>query len=118
MTKPLAVMPDPVRVAGFKGVNNRLDPTAMGLEWQLDAIGVLCDDAAYLIQQPDAFAARTLVADGFATRSGRLFVSLTDNSLCELGAAGETLRAEPSVTGPPFHWINLGIGAICQNRSR
>ena len=32
-------------IAGFKGINNRIDPTRLGWESQLEAVNVLCDDA-------------------------------------------------------------------------
>jgi hypothetical protein len=41
------------RVDAFKGLNNRIDPTRIGLEWQLQADNVLCDDANYLTRRPD-----------------------------------------------------------------
>jgi hypothetical protein len=36
-------------IAGFKGLNNRLDPTVAGPQWLMQADNALCDDAGYLL---------------------------------------------------------------------
>ena len=98
----------PIRVGPFKGLNNRLDPTALGLEWQLRAENALCDDAGYLTRAPSPRAHESGYKDLFATRAGRLLFITDDDALVERSDAGVTTVLAEGVTGAPFCWAELG----------
>lgn len=98
----------PVSVSGFKGLNNRLDPTALGLEWQLEASNVLCDDASYLVQRPGSATFLSNVADVHGMGDGRLFVVDTSGTLFEVASDGTTRTRATGFTGAPFQWAELG----------
>lgn len=107
MANPPAAPQNP-RVDGFKGVNNRLDPTRLGFEWQLQAENVLCDDAGYLIRRPGNVPVATGYKDMFATRNGRLLLITTEDALVERYDDGAETTLATSVTGGPFAWCELG----------
>lgn len=98
----------PVSVSGFKGLNNRLDPTALGLEWQLEASNALCDDASYLVQRPGSATYLSNVADIHGTDDGRLFVVDTSDTLFEVASDGTTRTRATGFSGAPFQWAELG----------
>jgi hypothetical protein len=104
-------------VQGFRGLNNRLDPTALGLEWQLTAENVLCDDAGYLTRRPGVEAFLSGFTDVYGTRNGRLLAITTDDALVELTEAGETIPLHTGVTGGPFQWAELGYAFFLQSKS-
>jgi len=68
----------PAAVRGFKGLNNRVDPTALGLEWQIQADNLLCDDAGYLTRRPGL---QTL-SSGLRDLYGRRFTAMDGQDLC------------------------------------
>lgn len=96
-------------VDGFKGLNNRVQPTRLGLEWQLQADNVLCDDAGYLVRRPgiESFNASGYL-DVHGTRDGRLLAIDTSNNLVELNESGESTTLHTGITGGPFVWCELG----------
>lgn len=96
------------RVDAFKGINNRIDPTRIGLEWQLQADNVLCDDANYLTRRPGNKPQTTGILDMYGTRNGRLLLITTGNALVERFDDGTTTTLATSVTGGPFIWCELG----------
>ena len=69
----------PIRIGPFKGLNNRLDPTALGLEWQLQAENALWRDIFI-----------TLLISGFSGAASYLYRVKKQNrhtfSLIELAA--------------------------------
>lgn len=95
-------------VSGFKGLNNRLDPTALGLEWQLEANNALCDDASYLVQRPGFAAFLSDVADIHGTDDGRLFIVDTSDTLAEVASDGTLRTRATGFAGAPFQWAELG----------
>jgi hypothetical protein len=103
-----AAMPFKV-VNGFKGINNKIDSVRLGLEWQLQADNVLCDDAGFLVRRPGV---QTFKASGYSdvhgTRDGRLLAITTGDELVELNDAGELTLLYTGVTGAPFVWVELG----------
>jgi hypothetical protein len=103
-------------VQGFKGLNNRIDPTALGLEWQLTAENVLCDDAGYLTRRPGIAAFLSGFTDVYGTRNGRLLAITTGNALVELAESGETVPLHTGVTGGPFQWAELGYAFFLQSK--
>lgn len=104
-------------VQGLKGLNNRLDPTALGLEWQLMAENVLCDDAGYLTRRPGVETFLSGYKDVYGTRNGRLLAITTDDALVELTEAGETIPLHTGVTGGPFQWAELGYAFFLQSKA-
>ena len=96
-------------VDGFNGLNNRVQPTRLGLEWQLQADNVLCDDAGYLVRRPgiESFKASGYL-DVHGTRDGRLLAIDTSNNLVELNESGESTTLHTGITGGPFVWCELG----------
>lgn len=102
-------MPDYPKVEAFKGLNNRIDPTRLGLEFQLQADNVLCDDAGYLTRRPgiETFKASGYI-DIYGTRDGRLLAIDTSNNLVELDEYGASETLHVGVTGGPFVWCELG----------
>lgn len=104
-------------VQGFKGLNNRLDPTRLGLEWQLIAENVLCDDAGYLTRRPGIETVLSGFKDVYGTRNGRLLAITTGDALVELTEAGDVLPLHTGVTGGPFQWAELGYALFLQSKA-
>ena len=97
------------KIEAFKGLNNRVDPVRMGLEWQLQADNVLCDDAGYLVRRPGVASFKDSgYTDVYGTRYGRLLAITTENALVELNEHGESTPLHTGVTGGPFVWCELG----------
>lgn len=97
-----------VSVSGFKGINNRQDPTALGLEWQLSASNTLCDTTEYLIRRPGYEEFLTSVADAFGAQDGRMFVVTAGDVLLEVKSNGTTVTRATGFTGGLFEWAELG----------
>jgi hypothetical protein len=97
------------RVDGFKGLNNRIDPIRLGLEWQLQADNVLCDDANFLTRRPGltAFAGSGL-KDVHGTRDGRLLAIDASDRLVQIDDQGVSSVLHTGITGAPFQWAELG----------
>jgi len=96
-------------VRGFKGLNNRIDPTALGLEWQVQADNLLCDDAGYLVRRPGLAAFTGVgIKDVHGTRDGRLLVIDASDRLVQINEAGESTILHTGITGAPFQWAELG----------
>ena len=108
---------NPVQVRGFKGLKNRIDPTALGLEWQLVAENVLCDDAGYLTRRPGMDAFLSGFKDVYGTRNGRLLAITTGDVLVELTDSGDVLPLHTGVTGGPFQWAELGYAFFLQSKA-
>jgi hypothetical protein len=104
-------------VQGFKGLNNRLDPTALGLKWQLTAENVMCDDAGYLTRRPGINTFLSDFKDVYGTRNGRLLAITTNDALVEITEVGEILPLHTGVTGGPFQWVELGYAFFLQSKS-
>lgn len=99
----------PTIVNGFKGINNRIDPTRMGLEWQLQADNCLCDDASYLVRRPG----KTVLVDGtytdlYGTLDGRLLAINASNQMVQIDSYGAETILHAGITGGPFQWAELG----------
>lgn len=101
-------------VREFKGLNNRIDPTLLGMDWQLEASGVLLDNASRFVGQPIPVSVRSAV-DAYGARDGRLFVA-TVSRLYQLGANHEVLM-EWAITGAPFLWAEVGTALFLQSIS-
>lgn len=97
------------KIEAFKGLNNRVDPVRLGLEWQLQADNCLCDDAGYLVRRPgiESFKSSGYI-DVYGTRDGRLLAVDTSNKLVELNEHGDSITLHTGVTGGPFVWCELG----------
>jgi hypothetical protein len=104
-------------VQGFRGLNNRLDPTRLGLEWQLQATNALCDDAGYLLRRPGLSAFLSGFKDVYGTRSGRLLAITDGDGLVELTGAGDVVPWHTGVTGGPFQWVELGYALFLMSDS-
>lgn len=107
----------PIRVNSFKGINNRLDPTALGLEWQVHADNVLCDNAGYLQRRPGLEPFATGLKDCFATQAGRLFGIDASDWLVSIESDGRSLPLFGGITGAPFRWAELGTALFLQSIS-
>lgn len=99
-------------VSGFKGLNNRLDPTALGPEWQMRADNALCDDARYLVRRPGYAAFLASVTDVFATRDERLFAVTQAGALYEVYADASYRQRATGFVGGPFRWAELGYATF------
>lgn len=115
-------MADPVKnptiASQFRGINNRVDPTRLGLEWQIEAHNVLCDAAGYLVRRPGFREA--LVADLidiYATTSGRLLAIDAANRLIEMDREHHVHVLHEGVHGAPFQWAELGYALFLQSRA-
>lgn len=95
-------------VSGFKGINNRIDPTRLGLEAQLEAVNVLCDDAGYLTRRPGLVPLASGYVDAYGTRNGRLLLITASGDLVERFDDGTESIRSTGVTGAPFAWCELG----------
>jgi hypothetical protein len=104
-------------VQGFKGLNNRLDPTRLGLEWQLQATNALCDDAGYLTRRPGLSAFLSGFKDVHGTRDGRLLAITEGDGLVELTEDGDVVPWHTGVTGGPFQWAELGYALFLMSDS-
>ncbi|MER2558739.1 MAG: hypothetical protein ABTQ93_14860 [Candidatus Competibacter denitrificans] len=110
MTTPLAVpgipedRPSP-RIEGFKGLDNRNPPSALGLAWQQDAVNVVCDNTGWLRKRPGLSLLRTAVMDVHATSGGRWYFVDSQSHLCD--GRDATVLADAFV-GAPFSWFELG----------
>lgn len=107
----MAKAPDPI-IGGFKGLNNRLDPTALGPQWQLQADNVLCDMAGYYVRRPGYSAVIDGISDGFGTKDERLFLVTSGGALLEDGRE----RAS-GFLGAPFRWAELGTAVFALSDS-
>jgi hypothetical protein len=107
----------PNQVSGFKGLNNRIDPTRLGLEWQLAAENVLVDDAGYITRRPGVETFLSGFKDLYGTRNGRLLAVTTGDMLVELTETGETIPLHADVTGGPFQWAELGYAFFLQSKA-
>ncbi len=107
-------MPDdqPVKITAFKGLNNRIDPTRLGPEWQLEAKNTLCDDAGYQVLRPGSAEFATLIADMHGTQDGRLYTVSTTGVLSEVKADGTAIQRATGFTGAPFQWAELGYAVF------
>lgn len=104
-------------VAAFKGINNRLDPTRLGLVHQLQADNALCDDAGFLVRRPGQVAVTSGILDSYGTRNGRLLLVTTGGALLERFADGTTTTLTTGLTGGPFQWAELGYALFVQSAS-
>lgn len=104
-------------VDGFKGINNRMDPAALGLQWQLRADNTLLDDAQHHVLRPGYGLFLSDVADLFGTRDERLFVVTTAGSLYEVQASGVWRLRAIGFTGGPFQWAELGYAVFAQSET-
>lgn len=93
----------------FKGLNNRIDPIRLGLEWQLQANNCLCDDAGFLTRRPGI---TTNIGSGYkdiyGTRDGRLLAIDASDKLVQIDEVGAEIVLQSGVTGAPFQWTELG----------
>ena len=99
-------------IRGFKGINNRLDPSALGPEWQLTAENTLCDSAGYLIRRPGYSALMTDVIDAYGTKNDRLFVVSSSDALVEILEDGTAAQRAAGFSGGPFSWAELGYAVF------
>ena len=102
-------------IEGFKGLNNRIDPTRLGFEWQLQADNVLCDDAGYLTRRPGWVETATGISDAYGARDGRLLAITTADALVEVAADGSVQTLATGITGAPFQWAELGYAVFLRS---
>ena len=107
--------PDLPMVRGFKGLNTRAEPTALGWEWLLDSHNVLCDDQGTLRRRPGKRPLAGSYLDLFATRNGRLLAVQSSNELVEIHADGAVEVLLAGLTGAPFAWAQLGTALFVQS---
>lgn len=104
-------------VTQFKGINNRIQPTALGLEFQLSAENVLCDNAGYLVRRPGVNPFLSGLKDVYGTRNGRLLAIDTEDQLIEVHESGDVVILATGVTGSPFQWVELGYAFFLQSKT-
>lgn len=104
-------------ITGFKGINNRIDPIALGLQWQLGADNALVDNAGFLIRRPGYSAVLSNVVDLYGTKDGRLFVVTADTSLFEVAADGSYRQRAIGFSGAPFQWAELGYAIFAMSET-
>jgi hypothetical protein len=100
------------RIIGFKGINNRLDPTALGWQWQLQAENLLCSDAGHLVSRPGYTSLFGGVVDAFQPPGQPLLVVTSDNTLQELHEDGSIRTRATGLIGAPFEWATLGYATF------
>lgn len=110
-----ATAPSSPPIRGFRGVNNRVDPSALGPEWQLTAENTLCDSAGYLIRRPGYFAVMSDVIDVFGTKDGRLFVVSASGLLIQVMDDGTAAQRATGFAGGPFSWAELGYAIFAMS---
>lgn len=110
--------PEYPKVEAFKGINNRVDPVRLGLEWQLQADNTLCDDAGFLTRRPGQTQLATAAyVDIHGTRDGRLLAVDAANRLVQIDAQGREQLLHTGVTGAPFQWVELGYALFLMSTS-
>lgn len=100
--------PSPAVVSGFKGLNNRLQPPALGWQWQLAADNLLCDDAGFLCLRPGPRLVGGGYRDAFGARDGRLMLVTDDSQLVVRHDDGTQIALASGVIGAPFSWCEMG----------
>lgn len=109
---------NPTIASQFRGLNNRLDPTRLGLEWQIEAHNVLCDEAGYLVRRPGF--RKVVVADLrdiYATASGRLLAIDATHRLVEIDPEHNAHVLFEGIYGAPFQWAEIGYAFFLQSRT-
>jgi hypothetical protein len=107
----------PTAVRGFKGLNNRIDPTALGLEWQVQADNLLCDDAGYLVRRPGLQALSSGLRDLYGRRDGRMLGVTTGDVLVEIAENGAQTPLFAGMLGGPFQWTELGYTVFAMSET-
>lgn len=105
------------KIANFSGINNRVDPTKLGLEWQLIAQNTLCDNAQYHVTRPGYVEFLPDVVDAYGTDDGRLFSVTSTGVLLEVTSDGSTRQRSSVFTGAPFQWAELGYAIFAMSES-
>lgn len=105
-----------VVVSGFKGINNRVDPVALGATWALSAPNVLCDPAQFYVLRPGLVKLLEGVKDAFATVATVLAVTV-DDRLLSVAPGGACATLATGFVGAPFVWAELGGVAFCQSQA-
>ena len=101
----------------FKGINNRLDPTRLGLAWQVRADNALCDDAETLVSRPGQTPLLEGIADIYGTQDGRLLAVTNQGDLISVDSHGAPAAIAGGVTGAPFEWAELGYAIFAQSKT-
>ena len=104
-------------VTGFKGLNNKLDPTAAGPQWLLQAENVLCDNGNYLTRRPGYASFLANVVDVFGTLDERLFAVTSANALYEVYSDGSYRQRATGFVGGPFQWAELGYAVFAMSET-
>lgn len=104
-------------VREFKGIDNRLDPLSLSIDWQIEATGVILDNGRFFVNQPAAHLLATGYVDLYGTRDGRALAVDADDDLYDLDSFGARLRAS-GVDGGPFAWTELGTALFCLSATR
>lgn len=106
------------RIEGFKGINNRVDPIRLGLEWQLQASNCLCDDAGFLTRRPGQVElVNGDYIDIHGMRDGRLLAINSSNELVQIDMQGNETVLHMGITGAPFQWAELGYAIFLMSAS-
>lgn len=111
----MAEQPATALVSGFKGLNNRLDPVALGMEWQIQADNVLCDDASYLVRRPGLQTLSGGLIDLYGRRDGRLLGVTAGAVLVEILEGGTQVPLFTGMEGGPFQWTELGYAVFAMS---
>ena len=104
-------------ITGFKGLNNKLDPTAAGPQWLLQAENVLCDNGNYLTRRPGYASFFVNVTDMFGTLDERLFVVTSTNTLYEVYSDGSYRQRATGFVDGPFQWAELGYAVFAMSET-
>ena len=104
-------------ITGFKGLNNKLDPTAAGSQWLLQAENVLCDNGNYLTRRPGYASFFVNVTDMFGTLDERLFVVTSTNTLYEVYSDVSYRQRATGFVGGPFQWAELGYAVFAMSET-
>ena len=105
------------KIANFSGINNRVDPAKLGLEWQLVAQNTLCDNAQYHVVRPGYIEFLSDAVDAYGTDDGRLFSVTSADVLLEVASDGSTRQRSLGFTGAPFQWTELGYAIFAMSES-
>lgn len=112
---PITLNPGSCVVDGFKGINNVVDPTRLGLEWCIRTENILCDNAQHLVSRPGWEEVMDGIIDLYNTRSGRLLAINDANQLVEIQPSGSPSILFDGVEGAPFRWTELGYAVFVQS---
>lgn len=106
-----------VKISGFEGINNCLEPLALDPKWQTDATGLLLDDARFFVNQPGVAPLAPRFVDLYGARGGAGFAVDDTGGLHDLNPIDGLRFRASGFLGAPFAWAELGTAVFALSAS-